>query len=49
MHRLEKETGMKINILRTDNGLEYVNKELSEILFIQRTVVDTPQPYFCWL
>ena len=33
MQRLEKETQMKINVLRTDNGLEYVNKEMSEILF----------------
>ena len=48
MQRLEKETQMKINIHRTDNGLEYVNKEISKILFKhgikhQRSVVHTPQ------
>ena len=48
MQRLEKETQMKINVLRTDNGLECVNKEMSEILFKygikhQRSVVYTPQ------
>uniref|UniRef100_A0ABD2W186 Retrovirus-related Pol polyprotein from transposon TNT 1-94 n=1 Tax=Trichogramma kaykai TaxID=54128 RepID=A0ABD2W186_9HYME len=48
MLRFEKETNEKINILRTDNGLEYINKDLSDILFKhgikhQRTCPHTPQ------
>ena len=44
----EKETKEKFYILRTDNGLEYLNKELSNVLFEfgikdQRTFVYTPE------
>lgn len=28
--RVEKETGQKLNTLRSDNGLEFVNKNLAE-------------------
>ena len=46
--RFEKETGEKINIFRTDNGLEYVNKEMANLTFEngiqhQRSVFYTPQ------
>lgn len=46
--RVENETGNKINVLRTDNGLEFVNNSMTEITFEngiehQRTVTYTPQ------
>ena len=28
---MENETGQKVNILRTDNGLEFINKEITEL------------------
>lgn len=44
----ERETGHKMKVLRTDNGLEFINKEIKESLEQkgirhQRTVVYTPQ------
>lgn len=44
----ERQTGQKMMILRTDNGLEFINKEVKEILENrgirhQRTVVYTPE------
>lgn len=46
--RVEKETGHKLNTLRTVNGLEFVNKQLTEKLFRkgiqhQKTVAYTPE------
>ena len=29
---MENETGQKVNILRTDNGLEFINKEMTELI-----------------
>lgn len=44
----ERQTGAKMKVLRTDNGLEFVNKQVTECLQSrgichQRTVVYTPQ------
>lgn len=44
----ERETGFKMKILRTDNGLEFINKDVKEMLDgkgirHQRTVVYTPE------
>ena len=44
----ERQTGCKIKVLRTDNGLEFVNKNVTEFLeergiLHQRSVVYTPQ------
>ena len=46
--RFEKETGKKVNILRTDNGLEFVNKQIQNLTFKegiehQRTVQYCPE------
>lgn len=48
LQRVEQETGVKINILRSDNGLEFINQTIRAITFEkgiqhQRTVVYTPQ------
>lgn len=44
----ERETGYKVKVLRSDNGLEFVNKEIKELMETrgirhQRSVVYTPQ------
>ena len=46
--RFENETGKRINILRTDNGLEFINKEMKELtnkygIKHERTVSYTPE------
>lgn len=46
--RAEEETGKKLHVIRTDNGLEFVNKDLKQLLDKygiqhQRSVVYTPQ------
>ena len=48
VQRIEKETGNKINTLRSDNGLEYINQEIAKITFEngikhERTVIYTPE------
>uniref|UniRef100_A0ABD2W6V8 Integrase catalytic domain-containing protein n=1 Tax=Trichogramma kaykai TaxID=54128 RepID=A0ABD2W6V8_9HYME len=48
LQRFEKETKQKINTLRTDNGLEFVNKDLGDILYKngikhQRKCAHTPK------
>lgn len=46
--RFENETGKKVNVLRTDNGLEFINKEMAELtnkygIKHERTVAYTPE------
>lgn len=46
--KIKKETGKKVNTIRTDNGLEFVNSQMSGILFKegvkhQKTVPYTPE------
>ena len=42
---VENQTGMKIKALRTDNGTEFVNKELSNFLSIEGIQHQTTVPY----
>lgn len=42
---VEGETGLKIKMLRSDNGTEYVNKEISDYLKGQGIKHETTVPY----
>jgi len=45
IHKIKTDTGCKVKVLRTDNGLEFVNKEITSVLQKYEISHQTTVPY----